>query len=485
MSEFQSPQKAAPAATEGATQEGRTMAAPAFSLDGRDRHAAPNDPPPTDRSARFKGDKSLAKIFDGSEVLKKGATGLKVTILQQGLVDAGFALPLKGVSGEFNDETEAVLKKFQGAKSITATGEFDKATIIALDKHFDSRKDYLSAASDFDSKDPMKGTRTLNKDEKKSALDALTPQPAVIGKSFDPKDGPKYIAEIKAMLTKEIPITHKSMYLDKVAKRKDPAKNFHKDSNLEGAANAGKDVTDKVYGEFAKGPAYKMGVNLKDQWKTQEDDFSVMSYADKKTYARYLVEYFIDTEGGEINSKYNAIPTGKEEAKILKPVIESFINTAAKVKMLNQIDMGWPGTESNGVQNLQLFKDPDQEVNRLRLWTLFHVSIHEYIHTLAHADYNKWLDTPAMKSQRHGLVEGFCDFFTLNVRAKFPATSLKGVQKEVEGDFHDAAKPVPNTKDLGVGVYPSNEQAERMVGIIGIRNAQLGYFRGQTQLMGA
>jgi hypothetical protein len=90
-----------------------------------------------------------------------------------------------------------------------------------------------------------------------------------------------------------------------------------------------------------------------------------------------------------------------------------------------------------------------------------------------------------MKSQRHGLVEGFCDFFTLNVRAKFPATSLKGVQKEVEGDFHDAAKPVPNTKDLGVGVYPSNEQAERMVGIIGIRNAQLGYFRGQTQLMGA
>jgi peptidoglycan hydrolase-like protein with peptidoglycan-binding domain len=485
MSEFQSPQKAAPTTTEEASQEGRTMAAPAFTLGRSDRQAAPTDPPPTDRSARFKGDKSLASIFDGLEVIKKGDSGIKVTILQQGLVDAGYALPLEGVSGKFNDETEAVLKKFQGAKGIAATGEFDKATIVALDSHFDSRKSYLNAASGFDKKNPTKGTRKLDAAEKKSALDALKPQPGVAGKTFDPKDGPNYVAELKAMLTKVIPETHQSMYLDKVDLRKDPAKNFHKNSDLEGAANAGKVVTDQVYGDLAKGPAYKMGVNLKDQWKEQEQQFGMMSKKDKKTMARYLVEYYIDTDGGEISSKYNADPSGAEEAKILKPLIESFIDTEDKVRILNETDLGWPGTESNGTQNLQVFKDKSKEENRIRLWRLFHVSIHEYIHTLAHPDYNAWLDTPAMESQRHGLVEGFCDFFTLNVRAKFPAPALKGVKKQVEGDFHDPVKPVPNPDDIGVGVYPSHEQAERMVGIIGIRNAQLGYFRGKTELMGA
>jgi hypothetical protein len=54
-----------------------------------------------------------------------------------------------------------------------------------------------------------------------------------------------------------------------------------------------------------------------------------------------------------------------------------------------------------------------------------------------------------------------------------------------EGDFYDAGKDVPDVASLSVGVYSSNREAERMVGIIGIRNAQLGYFRGETKLMGA
>jgi hypothetical protein len=33
-------------------------------------------------------------------------------------------------------------------------------------------------------------------------------------------------------------------------------------------------------------------------------------------------------------------------------------------------------------------------------------------------------------------------------------------------------------------VYGSNAETERMVGIIGINNAQLGYFKGEVELMG-
>ena len=35
------------------------------------------------------------------------------------------------------------------------------------------------------------------------------------------------------------------------------------------------------------------------------------------------------------------------------------------------------------------------------------------------------------------------------------------------------------------GVYPSHAQAEQVVSIVGIENAQAGYFGGQTKLMDA
>lgn len=481
MSEFQAPQKTAPAPTPMPEQDGRSMAPPNLALESKERLDTRKPDSTQDRSARFKGDSTLKPYFDGMDTLREGAKGINVVKLQQALNDMGYSLT---PSGDFDKATVDALKKYQISAGVPDSGFLDKATMRALDTRFDTRKDYLKAADDFDPADPTKGTHVLSGDQKTEALKALKPQPAVAGMTFKAADGPAYAKEIKAGLKVEIARLHKELYASKKAQRKDPAKNFHKDSNLEGAANAGKDATDKVYGELAKGPAFKMGTNLIDQWKDQEDSFKTMAAGDKKDLAEALVNYLIDANLGDINKKYNATPSDTEEAKALAPVIESFINTKAKVKTLNEIDTGWEGAQLDGIQYLQVFKDPSKEENRKRLWTLFHVSIHEYIHTLAHKDYRKWA-AKLGGAQDHTLSEGFCDFFTLNVRSKFPASSLKSIKKDVEGDFYDSTKDVPDVGSLDVGVYDSNEEAERMVGIIGVRNAQLGYFQGKTKLMGA
>jgi len=55
------------------------------------------------------------------------------------------------------------------------------------------------------------------------------------------------------------------------------------------------------------------------------------------------------------------------------------------------------------------------------------------------------------------------------------------LQATIEGPYGNGRPPAPDRS----GVYPSNEQAEQVVSIVGIRNAQRGYFGGETQLMGA
>lgn len=436
------------------------------------------------KAARLKGDSDFAKVFDGTKTLKKGDKGMDVTKLQQALVDIGQAL---AVSGDFDDDTEKALKAYQKNAGVSETGELDKATITAMDSRFDQRQDYLTAASDFDTADPKKGTRALSAKEKKAAKEALKPKAADPTKSaFQAKDAVAYSAEIKAELATIIKEFHKELYEDMKPLRAKPDENFFKGNDLEGAANAGKDVTDDVYGDLNTGPVFKMGTSLIDQWKDEEDNQKLLDPAGKKEQAVALVEYFIDSNCGDINKKYNAIPGEAEEVKALKSVIEFYVDSDDKIKTLLEIDTGWEGSQADGKQFLQMYKSKDKEENRQKLWEIFHVSIHEYLHTLAHAKYNKWAKALG-GSQEHTLVEGFCDFFTLNVQAKFPASTLKGKQKQIEGSYHNDIKPdkIPDVADLdGVSVYSSNEEAERMVGIIGIKNAQLGYFRGEVKLMG-
>ena len=59
-----------------------------------------------------------------------------------------------------------------------------------------------------------------------------------------------------------------------------------------------------------------------------------------------------------------------------------------------------------------------------------------------------------------------------------------GLQKEVEGPYHDPAHPTDPKAIVFGGKYGEAEGAERMAGIVGIRNVMAAFFLGRVDLIG-
>jgi hypothetical protein len=450
-----------------------------------------------DNSARFGGDKHLEGVAKGKKVVEAGDKGVEVTKVQQALIDLGYLLPVYGVDAKFGKETKAAVKKFQKEHPpLKETGKLDKATLAALNTIYDTRKPYIDNAA-VDPADPGKKTRTLSADDKKAALEAMVPKAGVGGapSKFDKKKkvgGKLYDEAIKIALKALIKGFHKELFEDKEPLRADPGKNFHDWSVMEGPAKASKQVVDKLYdsnyGGAAAFPAMtNLGGNLIDQW---EDEIAInkgLTDPQKKDKAQDKVRYLIDSNCDDVNLKYAAVPSDTEEEKMLGPVIDDLTASPKQIQDLLDLDIGWEGAQLDGKVYLQRYKSQDKdpkaakEANRVQMWGLFQTCIHEYIHTLAHKDFNTWARTfraGGDNTRYNTLTEGFCDFFTLNVRKDM--TIGPGIIKDVEGPYANGNPPAPDTS----GVYPSHQQAEQVVSIIGIQNAQRGYFGGKTDLMG-
>jgi hypothetical protein len=262
---------------------------------------------------------------------------------------------------------------------------------------------------------------------------------------------------------------------------------------MEGPPEASKKVTDELYGTNYGGAAAfpamtNAGGNLIDQWKDEEDRNAVLTDPQKKTKAHDKVVYLINSNCDAVNTKHGAVPSSSTEKGILDPIVDSFVSDKTKVQTMLDLDIGWEGAQLEGVVYLQRYKsqnkdkDKAKEENRVQMWGLFQTCIHEYIHTLAHPDYQTWAQSFANggdDTRYNTLIEGFCDFFTLNVRKAMSIDPV--IAAQVEGPYANGNPPAPDNS----GVYPSHAQAEQVVSIVGIKNAQAGYFRGQTKLMGA
>lgn len=443
-------------------------------------------------SARFDGDKKLEDVAAGLSTVKRGGRGVDVTKVQQALIDLGYKLPKYGVDGKFEGETKAAVVKFQNDHGLAPTGELDKDTLAKLDAIYDTRKPYIDAAKH----DPAHpGTRTLSAADRADALAAMVPQAGAGGAPAvftDVVGGKAYGDEIRDHLQALVKAFHKELFEDKEPLRADPTKNFHDWSTMEGPAKAAKQVTDTLYdsnyGGAAAFPAMThAGGNLVDQWDDEISRNAALSPGQKKTKAADKVRYLIDSNCEAINHRHGAVPSNPTEKAILDPIVESFVATAAKVQTMLELDIGWEGAQLEGVVYLQRYKSTNADAtkakdeNRIQMWDLFQTCIHEYIHTLAHADYIAWAQTFSAASddtRYNTLVEGFCDFFTLNVRKAMAIDAT--IQGLVEGPYANGKAPAPDQS----GVYPSHAQAEQVVSIVGIKNAQRAYFGGKTSGMG-
>jgi hypothetical protein len=451
--------------------------------DDDERAHAQGSNTPAFASARFDDDADLDAVRAGTKVIKEGDQGLAVSKIQQALHDLRH-LSRYQIDGGFGKKTKKGLRKFQNAADVDATGELDQSTLAAMQRRFDKRQVYVKAGK-YDKDDPR--TREIDPVEAKWAFDAMVPEEqggAGSGVKFiETVNGEKYGDRIGERLGEIIPMLHQSYYADRVALRGDPD-SLHDDATLEGPANAAKKVTDKVYGSYfvKKAEALSMGNGLVDWWDHRSAQLESMTLDELRSAARDFIEYLVRDWCDEINFQHGANPDNADEQAILDPILTAFVNIPAVAQKLNEIQMAWPGVQQGKIIGVQRFKQADQDMNRVQMWRLFHTCIHEYIHLLAHEDYKRAaydLHSGGDSTRYHTLIEGFCDFFTLNVRAGLSIDAK--LQKSIEGPYYDKKKPPP---EIEPGVYPEHAQAEQVVSIVGIKNALAAYFRGEVDLIG-
>ncbi len=457
--------------------------------------------PATDKpelhSERFDNDKALDDIKDGKATIKPGEKSLQATKIQQALVDLNL-LPPDKVTGTMDADTDTALKAFQTkAKISPANGEVDKKTLEALQKGFDAFEPGRNAGLDPDvEKDPMKGTRTLN-DEERKAIDAVLDPQVETEVVVDPITGaktnkikePKFVDKVagktfeqnlRKMLNDEITSQYDGMAKGKAADRKDPKKAFDW-SALEAVGAEAKREVDTVFGGYKMGKDVKQGTVLHDRWAIQEKAINdAKGKGDQATIdgiAEWRVQKIMNEVEGfrAVLKKHGALSTRAPEKAVIDKVHKELMKS--REAELLEIHKAWPGSAGNGQIQLQLFKGADDKESRKILWGLFQTIIHEYLHTITHKTYSDYADSLGPPKDQT-LREGMTDLLTKTVWSNVGITDA--LRQKIEGPLHDAV-PVDIPQ---LSTYGETSQAETLMGIVGQKNCYAAYFHGKVELIG-
>ena len=91
-------------------------------------------------SPRFKDEAELKKVDFGQTLLKKGAKGRHVHLVQMALIDLGFPMPISTTSqsfspdGDYGNETTEAVRKFQTVAGLVPDGVVGPKTLGELDR---------------------------------------------------------------------------------------------------------------------------------------------------------------------------------------------------------------------------------------------------------------------------------------------------------------------------------------------------------------
>ena len=354
--------------------------------------------------------------------------------------------------------------------------------------------------------------KTLTPDQKVKAKEALRPKvdsatgvphPFVAKHPTETKD---YTEKLRALMPVMI-----TAYWDNTAKDRQPAD--HADSSkmhtlleMEALAKVSKDETDGFYGGYynrSLHPAMKADRpgrrgNLHDLWADMDKELRG-PFGTRQAIARALVFYFLQTNSkwvAPLNRHHYASPRFdshnrplNDEAIAQEAIAREFTTTADQVRRLNEIDRAWDASANFVTRdvNIQLFKPQggataDQDF----MWDMFQTLIHEYLHTLVHADYARFAsDFGGSSPEQNTLMEGVDSLLSeIAWTSIVPRANDSALREKVEGP--DLAKLPPiAVKHAYRRRYPSYTEAVRLMNIVGFRNVVLAYFKGEIGGIGA
>ena len=411
---------------------------------------------------------------------------------------------------ETSDPANAAAHK-AAADRITADNELRWASLVVLDVALSGTN--AAVALKTNRFDLSTDVTPLSTDQQTAAQEAIkttvvaTP-PGVPPPAFaETVDGLNYKDKIKARAPLVVDELWNQIAKNRTAAEHVPA-NLHKLAEMETISNAAADEVDLVFGDYAKAPPLTADVfdafgnlvtpgTIHDVWQSEQ----AQKLADA-TYPARSAEFWMfyllqnDDEVKAINFKHNARPSldssrkgVNTEGKELEDAARAELAIAAEVDRLFEIGRGWDAYNQKGSVSVQLFKGTTDDADRTFLWDMFFTLMHEYLHSLAHKDYNDYAERLGGEATDEGntLIEGVDSYLTEIVWTHaLPRASLPAVRNKVEPDY--VARGLPFNASLLPAMpnrrYTNYDKAAKLVNVVGIKNLYAAYFLGEIKAIG-
>ena len=298
--------------------------------------------------------------------------------------------------------------------------------------------------------------------------------------------------------------------IDKAYESARAAGTASKPSEIERMAKPAKDATDGVFGNFynpGARPELTFGGDGKPQtlfsWHhRQTTAVTSADPADRVAWALQQIRYYFRSDAAfdAINAECDARPETigdkrNDEAQALEDVAQAAVVDGVSEKWeddpqttadkLIYIDRNWGGAQVGGQIYVDMFQTGDVDEDRAARWDMFQTLIHEYGHTLAHADYRRYAGKLKEKSERewNTLMEGVDSLLTDVVWSKSGRRLLahRPTRELVEGKSWAALPPITVSPP---GAYTSITEAQRLVDVVGADNVWTAYFLGKVDRIG-
>jgi hypothetical protein len=440
------------------------------------------------KAIRFQDEPTLDEISDGKKVLKEKDTGEAVIRITTALAELGI-YTLSTINEIFAPQLTSAVSKYQDAKGLkgkVADGQVEKATFDELDKDFSaSFAVERTVIGGQKTADLTKGTQSLDPAEQTASARAVSTEVPVnpvtgLPPAFVPdiSGKGKYEDRLRKAVEQEILREYDSLGKGKAALHADP-KNLYDWTQTEKIAGESKNAVDKVFGEYKKGPALKKGVNIFDAWEDKVNQLKAGGKAKEDSSAEWRVEKILTGYSAVklIDQEHGAIQSRAAEKAIVDK-IKSDLVTKYRTELI-ETHKGWPGYASGGKIFIQIFQESSDDTNKKNMWRFYQTFIHEYIHTLEHHDYQTYRESLDAQKGGFTLREGTTDYFTKIVWSSI--TIDDALRKIVEGKLND---PKKKFSIQPLTVYDEAKNAERLAGVVGIRNLAAAFFLGQVELIG-
>ena len=272
-------------------------------------------------------------------------------------------------------------------------------------------------------------------------------------------------------------------------------KNLHDWPRIDRVANQAKVWTDETFGHYATGPVFEHERNIHDWFDVFGRRHGGKDPDQRRRIAKKeLRSALFDSEHlPTFLREHGAFPEFSEggkainvEAGIVNELIDELVKREGIVDLVLQIARGRPGRANPATRDvyIQRFLEPEGWRNQVFLWGLAQTLVHEYLHTLQHPEWNRYLRSLGRGQAENTLAEGAIDVLTgivwAGVKGRVRHPDVKAIIEDAFSDLPPLSeRDMPNPSKVR---YESYAEVMKLIEVIGgIENLYAAIFLGDIE----